>query len=83
MEWLNPLATVAAGGLVAWSIRKTLCDGRTLKVKEYEAVLGSSDEELKKTTEPSPVTRGSRFSLLEACLPLDQKLQQLLYKMHS
>jgi hypothetical protein len=49
MEWLNPLATVAAGGLVAWSIRKTLCDGRTLKVKEYEAVLGSSDEELKKT----------------------------------
>ena len=49
MEWLNPLATVAAGGLVAWSIRMTLRDGRTLKVKEFEAVLGSSDEELKRT----------------------------------
>lgn len=49
MEWLNPLATVAAGGLVAWSIRKTLCDGRTAKVKEFEAVLGSDDEELKRT----------------------------------
>ena len=49
MEWLNPLATVAAGGLVAWSIRKTLCDGQTVKVKEFEAVLGSNDEELKKT----------------------------------
>lgn len=46
MEWLNPLATVAAGGLVAWSIRKTLCDGRTVKVKEFE---GSNDEELEKT----------------------------------
>ena len=47
MEWLGPLSTLAAGGLIAWSIRKSLADGRTIKVKEFEVELGSKEREMK------------------------------------
>lgn len=48
MEWLGPLATVAAGGLVAWSINKNLGNVRTFKVREFGEELGPNERELQK-----------------------------------